>query len=103
LFAYYEKFWLRNVRALTAFSAAAVEPLDAEGLVRVEPDRAQDRGALARGFGNGHTRGSTLLPEELAEQALGGLLVAPALDENIENEAILVDGTPEPNASSRRR
>src|SRR6202045_1200021 len=43
-----------------------------------------------------HTRGSTLLLEELAEQALGGLLVAPALDENIENEAVLVDGTPEP-------
>src|SRR5438067_9507719 len=43
-----------------------------------------------------HTRGSTLLLEELAEQAFGGLLVAPALDENIENEAVLVDGTPEP-------
>src|SRR5258707_14798110 len=43
-----------------------------------------------------HTRGSTLLLEELAEQALGGLLVAPALDKNIENEAVLVDGTPEP-------
>src|SRR5258708_39135049 len=43
-----------------------------------------------------HTRGATLLLEELAEQALGGLLVAPALDENIENEAVLVDGTPEP-------
>src|SRR5258706_3270758 len=46
--------------------------------------------------GDQHTRGSTLLLEELAEQALGGLLVAPALDENIKNEAVLVDGTPEP-------
>src|SRR5712672_1485618 len=46
--------------------------------------------------GDEHTRGSTLLLEELAEQAFGGLLVAPALDENIENEAVLVDGTPEP-------
>src|SRR5690242_2839142 len=46
--------------------------------------------------GDEHTRGSTLLLEELAEQAFGGLLVAPALDENIENEAILVHGTPEP-------
>ena len=35
--------------------------------------------------GDQHTRRSTLLPEELAEQTLGGLLVAPALDENIEN------------------
>src|SRR6266436_9355526 len=46
--------------------------------------------------GDEHTRGSTLLLEELAEQAFGGLLVAPALDKNIENEAVLVDGTPEP-------
>jgi hypothetical protein len=28
LFPYFEDFWLRNVRAPTAFSAAAVEPLD---------------------------------------------------------------------------
>jgi hypothetical protein len=46
--------------------------------------------------GDEHTRRSTLLLEELAEQTLGGLLVAPALDQNIENEAVLVDGTPEP-------
>jgi hypothetical protein len=46
--------------------------------------------------GDEHTRRSTLLLEELAEQTLGGLLVAPALDQNIENEALLVDGTPEP-------
>jgi hypothetical protein len=43
------------------------------------------------------TRGPpTLLLEELAEQPFGGLLVSPALDENIENEAVLVDGTQEP-------
>ena len=46
--------------------------------------------------GDEHTGGSTLLLEELAEQAFGGLLVAPALNEDIENEAVLVDGTPEP-------
>src|SRR5437762_1894304 len=46
--------------------------------------------------GDEHTRGSTLLLEELAEQAFGGLLVAPALDENIKNEAVLVNGSPEP-------
>ena len=34
--------------------------------------------------------------EELAEQAFGGLLVAPALDQDIKNEALLVHGTPEP-------
>src|SRR5271155_5500466 len=43
-----------------------------------------------------HTRCAPLLLEELAEQAFGGLLVTPALDENIENEAVLVDGTPQP-------
>jgi hypothetical protein len=43
-----------------------------------------------------HTRCAPLLLEELAEQAFGGLLVTPALDENIENEPVLVDGTPEP-------
>src|SRR6266436_5865951 len=46
--------------------------------------------------GDEHTRCSTLSLEQLAEQAFGGLLVAPALDENIENEAVPVDGTPEP-------
>jgi len=45
--------------------------------------------------GDEHTRGFTLLLEELAEQAFGGLLVAPALNQDIENEAVLVDGTPE--------
>src|SRR5438093_2811290 len=43
-----------------------------------------------------HTRCAPLLLEELTEQAFGGLLVTPALDENIENEPVLVDGTPEP-------
>src|SRR5205823_5748506 len=41
-------------------------------------------------------RCAPLLLEELAEQAFGGLLVTPALDENIENEPVLVDGTPDP-------
>jgi hypothetical protein len=53
-----------------------------------------DRGQISR-FGSGvalqlvgdeHTRGSSLLLEELAEQTFGGLLVAPALDENIETK-----------------
>src|SRR5215217_7963098 len=45
---------------------------------------------------NHHTRHAGLLLQQLAEQALGGPLVAPALDENVEHEAILVDGPPEP-------
>src|SRR5438105_7094665 len=54
------------------------------------------RGVALQLVGDEHTRGSTLLLEELAEQAFGGLLVAPALDENVKNEAVLVNGTPEP-------
>src|SRR5260370_24127941 len=54
------------------------------------------RGVALQLVGDEHTRCSILLLEELAEQTFGGLLVAPALDENIENEAVLVDGTPEP-------
>ena len=37
-----------------------------------------------------------LLLQQLAEQALGGLLVAPALNQNVEHEAMLIDGPPEP-------
>src|ERR1700751_4658136 len=54
------------------------------------------RGVALQLVGDEHTRGSPMLLEELAEQAFGGLLVASALDENIENEAVLVDGTPQP-------
>ena len=36
--------------------------------------------------GDQHTRRSPLLLQELAEQAFGGLLVAPALDQDIENK-----------------
>src|SRR4051812_49353934 len=54
------------------------------------------RGVALQLVGDKHTRCATVLLEELAEQTFGGLLVAPALDQNIENEPILVDGTPEP-------
>jgi hypothetical protein len=69
---------------------------------RVRPDRMFCGGIVVSTAGekigdlDEHMRGSTLLLEKLAEQAFGGLLVASALDENIENKAILVDGTPQP-------
>src|SRR6202034_2685747 len=47
-------------------------------------------------IGDQHPRRSPLLLQKLAEQAFGGLLVAPALDEDIENKAFLVNGAPEP-------
>ena len=59
-------------------------------------DLSSGSGVALQLVGDEHPRGSTLLLEELAEPAFGGLLVASALDENIENEAVLVDRPPEP-------
>src|SRR5215217_3202514 len=54
-------------------------------------------GAVARQLVRDHdTRGPALLFQQLPEQALGGLLVPPLLDENVEHDPILVDGPPEP-------
>src|SRR3954454_22016747 len=54
-------------------------------------------GAVAGQLVRDHdTRGPALLFQQLAEQALGGLLVPPALDENVEHDPILVDSPPEP-------
>src|SRR3954454_10249816 len=41
-------------------------------------------------------RRAALLLQQLAQQAFGRLPVAPALDEDIENEAFVVNGAPEP-------
>src|SRR3954466_5471526 len=55
------------------------------------------RGAVARQLVRDHdTRGPALLFQQLAKQALGGPLVAPALDQNVEHDPILVDSPPEP-------
>src|SRR4051794_27854173 len=63
-------------------------------------DRGHDlrlRRAVARQLVRDHdTRGPALLLQQLAKQALGGLLVAPALDQDVEHDAILVHGPPEP-------
>ena len=40
--------------------------------------------------------GQLLLRKLLKRQALGGLLVPPALDQDVENDASLVDGAPQP-------
>ena len=54
-------------------------------------------GSVAAQFvGDQHTRRPQLPFQKLAEQAFGGLLVAPALDQNVENEALLVNRAPEP-------
>jgi IS1 family transposase len=46
--------------------------------------------------GDQHTGLSSLLLQQFTEQALGGRLIAPALDEDVENEALLVSLAPEP-------
>jgi hypothetical protein len=43
-----------------------------------------------------HPRRPHLLLQELAQQALGRLLVAPALHQHVEHEAVLVDRPPQP-------
>src|SRR4051794_17570988 len=43
-----------------------------------------------------HPRRLTLLPQQLAQQALGRPLVASALHQHVEHEAILVDRPPQP-------
>src|SRR3954453_19909120 len=55
------------------------------------------RGAVARQLvRNHHTRHAGLALQQLPEQAFGGRLVPPLLDENVEHDPILVDGSPEP-------
>jgi hypothetical protein len=54
------------------------------------------RGIVFQLVGDRHTRRSLLFLQQFWEQALGGLL-APPLDEDIENEALLLPGiNPEP-------
>src|SRR5829696_6600395 len=55
------------------------------------------RGAVAGQLVRDHdTRGPALLLQQLAKQAFGGPLVAPALDQDVEHDPILVDSPPEP-------
>jgi hypothetical protein len=59
-------------------------------------------GGVARQLiGDHHTRSDALLLEQLAQQALGRLRVAPALDQNVEYDSMLVHGAPEPMFSAR--
>src|SRR3954466_14907745 len=54
-------------------------------------------GAVAGELVRDHdTRDPALLFQQLAEQALGGLFVPPALDQDVEHDPILVDRSPKP-------
>jgi hypothetical protein len=54
------------------------------------------RGIACQLVGDQHARRPTLLPQQLAQQALGGLLVPPALHQHVEHDAVLVDRPPQP-------
>src|SRR3954468_16857050 len=55
------------------------------------------RGAVARQLvRDHHTRHAGLALQQLAKQTLGGLLVAPALDENVKHDPSMIDGPPDP-------
>jgi hypothetical protein len=54
------------------------------------------RGIAFQFIGNQNLRRTSLLLQQFAQQAFGSLLVAPALDQDIENKARLVDRTREP-------
>src|SRR5215213_4315390 len=59
-------------------------------------------GTVAREFvGDHHARCDALLLEQLTQQPLGGLRVAAALNQNVEHDAVLIDGAPEPMLSAR--
>ena len=43
-----------------------------------------------------HPRRSSLPLQELAKQPLGGFRITPALNQNVEHDAVLIDGAPQP-------
>jgi hypothetical protein len=46
--------------------------------------------------GDHDTRWAHLFPEQLAQQAFSGRLIAPALEQNLEHDPVLINGPPEP-------
>ena len=54
------------------------------------------RGIARQLVGDQHPRRLALLPQQLTQQALGCLLVASALHQHVEHDAVLIDGTPQP-------
>jgi hypothetical protein len=54
------------------------------------------RGIARQLVGDQHPRRLPLPPQQLAQEALGRVLVAPALHQHVEHEAVLVDRPPQP-------
>ena len=54
------------------------------------------RGIARQLVGDQHPRRLALLPQQPAQEALGCLLVAPALHQHVEHDAVLIDRPPQP-------
>src|SRR5215212_9156441 len=54
------------------------------------------RAITAELVGDHHTGRPALALEQLAQQALGGPLVPPALDQHVQHHPVLIHGTPQP-------
>jgi hypothetical protein len=52
-------------------------------------------------IGDHHAWSDALLLEQLPQQTLGGCRIAPALDQDVEHDPVLVDGSPEPVLPAR--
>jgi hypothetical protein len=53
-------------------------------------------GAVGTQFaGDGHSRRETLLPEQLAHEPHGGALIAPGLNQHVEDLALVIDSAPQ--------
>jgi len=64
------------------------------------PFRSTETCQTVRDHGTGW---AALLLEQLAQEAEGGVLVTPALDEDVEHQAVLVHSAPEPVLLARDR
>jgi hypothetical protein len=53
------------------------------------------RGIARQLVGDQHPRRLALLPQQLAQQALGGLLITSALHQHVEHETVLIDRPPQ--------
>ena len=61
-------------------------------------DVAFGRAVGSEFVGDHHSRCLTLSFQKLSHQTFGGLGITAALHQHIENEAILIDGPPQPDA-----
>jgi hypothetical protein len=64
-------------------------------------DLSLGRAIAGQLVGDHHPRSDALLLQQLAQQALGGFGIPAALDQDVEHNAMLIDGTPQPMLLAR--